>query len=178
MPPAVRVRVVALIAAGPLVGVIAPVGPALGALVSSTRARPLPRPGPPRRPRRPPRRLRPRTRSRTIACRPLHPDEPRSIAGYRLLGRIGAGGMGTVYLARREGAGTQVALKTIHPELLDHAELLLRFEREVEVLSTVSGAYTAGVLDAGVDAGRPYLAIPHLHGTGTVRRRARRHGRR
>ncbi|MGW6614719.1 serine/threonine-protein kinase [Streptomyces erythrochromogenes] len=99
-----------------------------------------------------------------IACRPLHPDEPQSLAGYRLLGRIGAGGMGTVYLARREGAATQVALKTIHPELLHHAELLLRFEREVEVLSMVSGAYTARVLDAGVDAGRPYLAMELLDG--------------
>lgn len=99
-----------------------------------------------------------------VACQELNPNEPRTIAGYQLLGRIGAGGMGTVYLARREGAATQVALKTIHPELLDHAELLLRFEREVEVLSMVSGAYTARVLDAGVDAGRPYLAMELLDG--------------
>ncbi|MFJ3514163.1 serine/threonine-protein kinase [Streptomyces sp. NPDC090131] len=99
-----------------------------------------------------------------VACQELNPNEPRTIAGYQLLGRIGAGGMGTVYLARREGAATQVALKTIHPELLHHAELLLRFEREVEVLSMVSGAYTARVLDAGVDAGRPYLAMELLDG--------------
>ncbi|MFG2988114.1 serine/threonine-protein kinase [Streptomyces sp. NPDC048257] len=99
-----------------------------------------------------------------IACQELNPNEPRTIAGYQLLGRVGAGGMGTVYLARREGSATQVALKTIHPELLDHAELLLRFEREVAVLSMVSGAYTARVLDAGVDAGRPYLAMELLDG--------------
>lgn len=72
--------------------------------------------------------------------------------------------MGTVYLARREGSATQVALKTIHPELLDHAELLRRFEREAEVLGMVSGAYTARVLDAGVDAGRPYLTMELLDG--------------
>ncbi|WP_445269930.1 serine/threonine-protein kinase [Streptomyces sp. DSM 41634] len=99
-----------------------------------------------------------------IAYQELHPNEPRAIGGYRLLGRIGAGGMGTVYLARREGAVTQVALKTIHPELLDHAELLQRFEREAEVLAMVSGAYTARVLDSGVDSGRPYLAMELLDG--------------
>ncbi|MEU7729300.1 serine/threonine-protein kinase [Streptomyces sp. NPDC040724] len=99
-----------------------------------------------------------------IAYQELRPNEPRAIGGYRLLGRIGAGGMGTVYLARREGAVTQVALKTIHPELLDHAELLQRFEREAEVLAMVSGAYTARVLDSGVDSGRPYLAMELLDG--------------
>ncbi|MFD7319631.1 serine/threonine-protein kinase [Streptomyces sp. NPDC059875] len=99
-----------------------------------------------------------------IAHRPLNAGEPRTIGGYQLLGRIGAGGMGTVYLARREGAATQVALKTINPELLDNEELLRRFQREAEVLSMVSGAYTARVLDSGVDAGRPYLAMELLDG--------------
>ncbi|MFD7259785.1 protein kinase [Streptomyces sp. NPDC059874] len=99
-----------------------------------------------------------------VSYQELRPNEPRAIGGYQLLGRIGAGGMGTVYLARREGSATQVALKTIHPELLDHAELLRRFEREAEVLAMVSGAYTARVLDAGVDAGRPYLAMELLDG--------------
>ncbi|GAB2690280.1 serine/threonine-protein kinase [Kitasatospora kifunensis] len=94
----------------------------------------------------------------------LHPNEPRTIGGYQLLGRIGSGGMGTVYLARREGAATQVALKTINPELLDHDELLRRFEREAQVLAMVSGAYTARVLDSGLDAGRPYLAMELLDG--------------
>ncbi|MEU9859282.1 protein kinase [Streptomyces sp. NPDC047971] len=96
--------------------------------------------------------------------RPLLPGEPQTIGGYQLLGRIGSGGMGTVYLARREGAATQVALKTINPELLDNADLLRRFQRESEVLSMVSGAYTARVLDSGVDAVRPYLAMELLDG--------------
>ncbi|MGW7413605.1 serine/threonine-protein kinase, partial [Streptomyces sp. NPDC054863] len=99
-----------------------------------------------------------------VAYQELHPGEPRTIAGYHLIGRIGSGGMGTVYLARREGSATQVALKTIHPELLDHAELLKRFARESEVLAMVPGAYTARVLDAGVEAGRPYLAMELLDG--------------
>lgn len=99
-----------------------------------------------------------------IAHQELYPYEPRTIGGYQLLGRIGSGGMGTVYLARREGSATQVALKTINPELLGESELLRRFEREAEVLAMVSGAYTARVLDAGVDSGRPYLAMELLDG--------------
>ncbi|MFJ6940391.1 serine/threonine-protein kinase [Streptomyces sp. NPDC101132] len=96
--------------------------------------------------------------------RELHPYEPREIGEYRLLGRIGSGGMGTVYLARREGSATRVALKTLNPELLGNAELLRRFAREAEVLAMVSGAYTARVLDTGVAEGRPYLAMELLDG--------------
>jgi serine/threonine protein kinase len=72
--------------------------------------------------------------------------------------------MGTVYLARREGSATQVALKTLNPELLGNDELLRRFQREAQVLGMVSGAYTARVLDTGVDAGRPYLSMELLDG--------------
>ncbi|MFD8085395.1 serine/threonine-protein kinase [Kitasatospora sp. NPDC059722] len=95
---------------------------------------------------------------------PLSSHEPRVIGGYQLLGRIGSGGMGTVYLAQRQGSATQVALKTINLELLDDAELLRRFQRESEVLAMVPGAYTARVLDSGVDQGRPYLAMELLDG--------------
>ncbi|MET8628385.1 serine/threonine-protein kinase [Kitasatospora sp. NPDC004669] len=95
---------------------------------------------------------------------PLSPHDARTIGGYQLLGRIGSGGMGTVYLAQRQGSATQVALKTINLELLDDADLLRRFQRESEVLAMVPGAYTARVLDTGVDAGRPYLAMELLDG--------------
>ncbi|PBC67403.1 protein kinase-like protein [Streptomyces sp. TLI_235] len=94
----------------------------------------------------------------------LRSHEPRRLGDYHLLGRIGAGGMGTVYLARREGSATQVALKTINPELIEDEQLLRRFEREAEVLAMVPGAYTARVLDAGVAEGRPYLAMELLDG--------------
>ncbi|WP_051731763.1 serine/threonine-protein kinase [Kitasatospora phosalacinea] len=99
-----------------------------------------------------------------VPHQPLNGHEPRGIGGYRLLGRIGAGGMGTVYLAQREGAATQVALKTINLDLLDDPDLLRRFQRESEVLAMVPGAYTARVLDTGVDAGRPFLAMELLDG--------------
>ncbi|MFI9210509.1 protein kinase [Streptomyces sp. NPDC053253] len=95
---------------------------------------------------------------------PLQPHDPQVIGAYHLLGRIGAGGMGTVYAARRAGSATQVALKTINAELLDNADLLSRFEREAEVLAMVSGAYTARVLDSGVEEGRPFLAMELLDG--------------
>ncbi|MEU6966303.1 serine/threonine-protein kinase [Kitasatospora aureofaciens] len=95
---------------------------------------------------------------------PLSAHEPRTIGGYQLLGRIGSGGMGTVYLAQRQGSATQVALKTINIELLNDADLLRRFQRESEVLAMVPGAYTARVLDTGVDSGRPYLAMELLDG--------------
>ncbi|MEV6250542.1 hypothetical protein AB0M38_30765 [Streptomyces sp. NPDC051742] len=70
--------------------------------------------------------------------------------------------MGTVYAARRAGSATQVALKTINTELLGSPDVLSRFEREAEVLAMVSGTYTARVLDSGVDAGRPFLAMELL----------------
>ncbi|MGW7584896.1 serine/threonine-protein kinase [Kitasatospora sp. NPDC054768] len=95
---------------------------------------------------------------------PLSLHEPRTIGGYQLLGRIGSGGMGTVYLAQRQGSATQVALKTISLELLDDADLLRRFQRESEVLAMVPGACTARVLDTGVDSGRPYPAMELLDG--------------
>ncbi|WP_431676153.1 protein kinase domain-containing protein [Kitasatospora sp. KL5] len=94
----------------------------------------------------------------------LRAHEPRTLGAYQLLGRIGAGGMGTVYLARRQGSATQVALKTINPDLIDDPELLRRFGRETEVLAMVPGAYTARVLDSGIADGRPYLAMELLDG--------------
>jgi hypothetical protein len=98
------------------------------------------------------------------AHQPLRPNEARALGTYQLLGRIGSGGMGTVYLARRQGSATQVALKTINPSLVDDPELLRRFERETEVLAMVPSAYTAQVLDTGVADGRPYLAMELLDG--------------
>ncbi|MFD7977210.1 serine/threonine-protein kinase [Streptomyces sp. NPDC059071] len=135
-------------AAPPVTSAVAPAAPGF---VPAAR----PAPGAPDAPGAPP---------APAVVRDLAAHEPRRIGTYQLLGRIGAGGMGTVYLARRDGSATQVALKTIHPELLGNTELLSRFERESEVLSMVSGAYTARVLDSGVDEGRPYLAMELLDG--------------
>ncbi|MFC1404933.1 MULTISPECIES: serine/threonine-protein kinase [Streptacidiphilus] len=99
-----------------------------------------------------------------VRCSPLGPHEPRTLGPYRLLGRIGAGGMGTVYVACLEGSATQVALKTLKPELLDDPELAQRFQREAEALGRVSSAYTARVIDSGIADGLPFIAMDLLDG--------------
>ena len=100
-----------------------------------------------------------------VRCAPLSAHEPRSIGPYRLLGRIGSGGMGTVYVACLEGSATQVALKTLKPELLGDAELAQRFQREGEALSRVSSDYTARVIDTGITDGVPFIAMDLLDGS-------------
>ncbi|QMU73331.1 serine/threonine-protein kinase [Streptacidiphilus sp. P02-A3a] len=100
-----------------------------------------------------------------VRCAPLHPHEPRAIGPYRLLGRIGSGGMGIVYVACLDGSATQVALKTLRRDLLGDADIARRFQREGEALSRVSSAYAARVIDSGIADGVPYLAMDLLDGS-------------
>lgn len=93
---------------------------------------------------------------------PLDPNDPRRIGDYRLLGVLGAGGMGKVYLGRNSG-GRTVAVKVIRPDLID-PEFRARFRREVAAAHRVGGAYTAPVLDADVDAEAPWLATGYVAG--------------
>src|ERR1700745_1455700 len=72
---------------------------------------------------------------------PLAGDDPRQVGAYRLHARLGAGGMGRVYLGYSPG-GRAVAVKIVHPELARDAEFMTRFEREVQAAEAVSGAYT------------------------------------
>lgn len=94
---------------------------------------------------------------------PLNADDPRRIGDYRLLGVLGAGGMGKVYLGRNSG-GRTVAVKVIRPDLLGDPELRARFRREVAAARRVVGAFTAPVLDAEVDAHPPWLATGYVAG--------------
>ncbi|MGW5456576.1 protein kinase domain-containing protein [Nocardia sp. NPDC003979] len=94
---------------------------------------------------------------------PLNADDPRRIGDYRLLGVLGAGGMGKVYLGRNSG-GRTVAVKVIRPDLLGDPELRARFRREVAAARRVAGAFTAPVLDAEVDAHPPWLATGYVAG--------------
>lgn len=82
---------------------------------------------------------------------PLEAGEPRTIGAYRLLGRLGAGGMGRVYLGRSAG-GRTVAVKIVHPHFASDEEFRARFRREVEAARRVGGEWTAPVLDADPDA--------------------------
>src|SRR5580692_5447783 len=94
---------------------------------------------------------------------PLTGDDPDQIAGYRLRARLGAGGMGRVYLAFTAG-GRPVALKMIRPELGDDRDFRDRFRQEVEAARRVHGLYTAQVLDADPDASPPWLVTAYVPG--------------
>src|SRR6185312_16336130 len=95
--------------------------------------------------------------------RELAPGDPETIGPYRLRGRLGAGGMGRVYLGLSPG-GRSVAVKVIRADLAQDAEFLARFRREVAVARTVSGLFTAPVIDADVDGPVPWLATAYVPG--------------
>ncbi|MFH8468733.1 serine/threonine-protein kinase [Streptomyces sp. NPDC017991] len=95
--------------------------------------------------------------------RPLDVDEPTAVGPYRLLGRLGSGGMGRVYLGRSAG-GRTVAVKIVHPHFALDEEFRARFRREVEAARRVGGAYTAPVLDADPDAPVPWVATGYAAG--------------
>ncbi|MEU5761025.1 protein kinase [Nocardia sp. NPDC047648] len=93
---------------------------------------------------------------------PLGMNDPARIGDYRLLGVLGVGGMGRVYLGRNAG-GRTVAVKVIRPDMID-AEFRTRFRREVAAARRVGGRFTAPVLDADVDADPPWLATGYVAG--------------
>lgn len=94
---------------------------------------------------------------------PLDSTDPGAVGPYRLLARLGAGGMGLVYLARSAG-GRTVAVKVVRPELAQDAEFRARFRREVAAAQAVEGAYTAPVVDADRDGPVPWLATAYVLG--------------
>lgn len=95
--------------------------------------------------------------------RPLDVGEPTVVGPYRLLGRLGAGGMGRVYLGRSAG-GRTVAVKVVHPHFALDEEFRARFRREVDAARRVGGAWTAPVLDADPEASVPWVATGYAAG--------------
>ncbi|XES00071.1 hypothetical protein HEP87_58065 [Streptomyces sp. S1D4-11] len=94
---------------------------------------------------------------------PLRGADPAGIAGYRLLRRLGAGGMGVVYLARSAG-GSLAALKVIRAAYADDPGFRARFRREVETAGRVSSPWVVPLLDADPDAESPWLATAFVPG--------------
>ncbi|MFH8789624.1 serine/threonine-protein kinase [Streptomyces roseoverticillatus] len=94
---------------------------------------------------------------------PLQAEDPQVIGVYRLLGRLGAGGMGRVYLGRSAG-GRTVAVKVVHPHFALDDQFRARFRREVAAARRVGGAWTAPVLDADPDAPVPWVATGYVAG--------------
>ncbi|MFF2775173.1 serine/threonine-protein kinase [Streptomyces sp. NPDC058052] len=94
---------------------------------------------------------------------PLNAEDPAVIGPFRLIGRLGVGGMGRVFLARSAG-GRTVAVKVVHAELAAQDEFRRRFAREVEALERVGGSGTAPVLGSDTTAASPWVAIGYVPG--------------
>ncbi|MET8742162.1 MFS transporter [Streptomyces sp. NPDC004728] len=93
----------------------------------------------------------------------LTAEDPQHIGPYRLIARLGAGGMGLVYLGRSE-AGRTVAVKVVQAEHAQHPEFRKRFAREVAAARRVGGTWTAAVLDADTEARVPWVATQYIPG--------------
>jgi eukaryotic-like serine/threonine-protein kinase len=94
---------------------------------------------------------------------PLSGGDPVQVGPYRLRGRLGAGGMGQVFLASTP-AGRSVALKVVRPELSGDQEFRARFRQEIAAAQRVRGLYTAELVDADPEADPPWLATAYVPG--------------
>jgi serine/threonine protein kinase len=99
----------------------------------------------------------------TLARTPLVHSDPAQVGRYRLTARLGAGGMGVVYLGAAED-GTPVAVKLLRPELADDPEFRTRFTREVSNLGRVMGVCTVRVIEADTEARQPFLVTEYADG--------------
>lgn len=109
----------------------------------------------------------------TEVFQPLQVDDPPMVAGYRLAARLGAGGMGRVYLSHTQG-GRPVAIKVIRPELADDPIFRRGFRREIKAAQRVRGAYTAELIDGDADGVPPWLATLYVPGPSLADAVARR----
>ena len=89
--------------------------------------------------------------------KPLTANDPRRIGPFTLLGRLGRGGMGTVFLGELP-SGRLAAIKLVNPELAEDSKFRERFMREVEAAKAVGGFFNAPIIDADTRAATPWLA--------------------
>ncbi|WP_405840704.1 serine/threonine protein kinase [Streptomyces platensis] len=97
-----------------------------------------------------------------MGVKPLGGDDPRRLGVYRMLGRLGSGGMGRIYLARSTADGSLAAVKTLLAEGVVSDTDRRRFAREVTLARRIDSAYTARVRDADPDAELPWMAIEYI----------------
>ncbi len=93
----------------------------------------------------------------------VQPSSARSVGDYALLARLGEGGMGVVYLARK-GTGPRVALKVLRPHIVGDAEARRRLAREVSSLERIRSRWIAEIVDADPWAATPYVATRYVPG--------------
>ncbi|MER5966033.1 serine/threonine-protein kinase [Streptomyces sp. NPDC002057] len=105
---------------------------------------------------------------------PLSLDDPREIGGYRVHARLGAGGMGVVYLAHTPG-GRPIAVKVVREDFAADPEFRRRFAQEVASARRIHGLFTAQVVDHGVDEAVPWLATAYVPGP-SLQQVVERHG--
>ncbi|MBA0049391.1 molecular chaperone [Streptomyces sp. AJS327] len=94
---------------------------------------------------------------------PLRAGDPERVGGFGLRGRLGAGGMGEVFLGRSPG-GRAVAVKVVHQHLARQGDFRRRFAREVAAARAVGGVFTAPVMAAGPEDDRPWIATVYVPG--------------
>ncbi|MFJ6196434.1 serine/threonine protein kinase [Micromonospora sp. NPDC092111] len=105
---------------------------------------------------------------------PLNPRDPRQAGPYELIGRLGAGGQGVVYLGRDE-QGRWVAVKVINVDLHQHPRAKSQFAKEIAAARRVAPFCTAQILFADVDGDLPYVVSEFIEGV-TLQRHVRQHG--
>lgn len=110
-----------------------------------------------------------RIRGEFDAALTAHPADPDEIGGYRIVGRLGQGGMGVVYEAEQQSPRRRVALKVLRPGLYS-TDLIRRFQFEAEALGRLRHPSIAQIYEAGVTSGgdgpRPFFAMELVQGTG------------
>lgn len=105
---------------------------------------------------------------------PARPGDPSRVGPYRIIGRLGAGGMGTVH-AGLDPAGVRVAVKVIHAAQAEEPEFRARFRREVQLSARVQGPYLIPLLAADPEAAAPWLATEYAPGP-TLNQHLSEHG--
>jgi DivIVA domain-containing protein len=100
---------------------------------------------------------------RPVVAGALMPGDPAQIGKYKLTGRLGSGGMGSVFLGTSPGR-RKVAVKILHSDLASDRQFRSRFAREVAAARQVSGFYTAPVVDADPAASPPWLVTAYVPG--------------